>query len=329
VFSSRVPPPEGSTLFTNSMNFTDDPRHAELRAMVQKQFTPRRVAALGGRVRQITDELVDELVAQGSGSDLVPAFSGALPAVVIAELLGVPPGDRARFRAWADDIVLISEPGGLALAQPAMEAMSEYFLGVIETKRVAPADDILTLLTVAHDEGRLEPAELVDFGLLLLTGGHETTTSLINNTVRCLAEYPDQDERVRSDPTLVPALLEEVLRYRSPVQFLTRVTTRDVEIGGTALPAGSITAYGIGSANRDLPDLPDPDRFVVRGAAANHVGFGYGLHSCIGNGLARLESRIALTTLLTRLPDLAVDLDSVVPISTADLHGAKHMTVTF
>lgn len=329
VFSSRVPPPEGSTLFTSSMNFNDDPRHAELRAMVQKQFTPRRIAGLAARVQAITDELVDGLVVQGSGADFVPAVSGALPAVVIAELLGVPPGDRERFRAWADDIVLISAPDGVQTAQVAMEAMAEYFLAMTDAKRAAPAEDMLTVLTTAHDEGRLTPVELVDFGLLMLTGGHETTTSLINNTLRCLTEHPGEAERVRADPALVPALLEEVLRFRSPVQSLPRITTRDVEVAGTTLPAGSVVAYMMGSANRDLPGLPDPDRFAVRVPPAPHVGFGYGLHSCLGNALARLEGRTAVTTLLRRLPRLAVDLDSVVPIPTLDLHGAKHMAVTF
>ncbi len=329
VFSSRVPPPEGSTLFTSSMNFTDDPRHAALRAMVQKQFTPRRVAGLAQRVQEITDELVDGLVARGSGTDFVPAFSGALPAVVIAELLGVPAEDRDRFRAWADDIVLVGEPDGVGTAQAGMEAMAEYLLAMTDAKRAAPAEDVLTLLTVAHDEGRLTPTELVDFGLLLLTGGHETTTSLLNNTLRCLTEHPREAERVRADPALVPALLEEVLRFRSPVQSLPRITTRDVDIAGTTLPSGSIVAYMMGSANRDLPGLPDPDRFAVRVPPAPHVGFGYGLHSCLGNALARLEGRIALTTLLRRLPRLAVDLGSVVPIPAVDVHGAKHMSVTF
>ena len=329
VFSSRVPPPEGNTLFATSMNFTDDPRHAELRAVVQRSFTARRTAGLAARIEAITEGLVADLVASGSGTDLVPAFSGALPAIVIAELLGVPSADHERFRAWADDVVLVGEPDQVAVAQRGMEAMAEYFLAMVGTKRADPADDVMTLLTVAHDEGRLRTDELVDFGLLLLTGGHETTTSLINNTLRCLTEHPDEAERVRADPTAVPRLLEEVLRFRSPVQTLPRITTRDVELGGAALAAGTVVDFTIGSANRDLPGVPDAETFRVRDQPLPHVGFGHGLHSCLGNALARLEGRIALTALLTRLPRIAVDLDSVVPIPTAGLHGARHLTVTF
>jgi cytochrome P450 len=329
-FSSAVPAPEGSTLFTSSMNFTDDPRHAQLRAMVQKAFTPRRVARLADRIQGITDGLVDDLVAAGSGTDLVHGFSGALPAVVIAELLGVPAADRDRFRAWAGDVVLVGEPDQVARAEAAMQAMAGYFVRLSDAKRADRADDLMSVLTAAFDRGDLTRTELADFGLLMLTAGHETTTSLINNTLRCLDAFPDQRARLAADLDLLPRALEEVLRFRSPVASLPRITTVDVELGGVALPAGSVVEYNVASANRDLPDLADPDRFVIRDTPPAHLGFGYGLHSCLGNALARLEGRIAVTSLLTRLPGIGLDPQQPPrPIPTATLHGVTHMPVRF
>lgn len=329
-FSSAVPPAPGQDLFTTSMNNVDDPRHRELRALVQKEFAPRRIAALAPRISAIIDELVDGLVGAGPGVEFVQAFSGALPAVVIAELLGVPADDRDRFRAWADAVVLVGEPDRAEEAYAAMGAMAEYFTGMVELKRRSPGPDVMTALAAAHDSGALTAPELVDFGLLLLTGGHETTTSWINNTLRSLHAHPDARARVLDDPTRVPAMLEEVLRYRSPVHLLPRVTTREVEVAGTTLPAGAVVLYCMGSANRDPEVFPDPDVFDVDRNPTEHVAFGHGLHGCLGNALARLEARIAITALFDRLPGLDVDdAVPVVPVPTPQLHGAKRMAVRF
>lgn len=329
-FSSALPPVPGQELFLTSMNNTDDPRHAALRALVQKEFSPRRIAGMALRITEITRDLIDGVVDAGSGTDLVTPFSGALPAIVIAELLGVPAQDRDRFRAWADEIVLFGEPDRMEEAFAAMAAMADYFTQLVEAKLRAPAQDVMTALTAAHDAGALSTEELVDFGLLLLTGGHETTTSMINNTVRCLHEHPDARTQVQADPSLVPALLEEVLRYRSPVQMLLRVATTEVTLGEVTLPAGAAVRYCIGSANRDPEVFTDPEVFDLDRRPTDHVAFGYGLHGCIGNALARLEGRIAITALLERFPRIHVDEQAPLdPIRTPDLHGVKRMHVRF
>lgn len=329
-FSSAVPPAPGQELFLTSMNNTDDPRHRELRALVQKAFAPRRIAALAPRISAVTGALVDGLVEAGPGVEFVRAFSGALPAIVIAELLGVPAEDHDRFRGWADDVVLVGEPDRAEEAYAAMGAMAEYFTDLVALKRRSPGEDVMTTLAAAHDSGALTAPELVDFGLLLLTGGHETTTSWINNTLRSLHAHPAERARLRDDPALVPAMLEEVLRYRSPVHLLPRVTTAEVDLAGTTLPAGAVVLYCMGSANRDPAVFPDPDVFDIDRHPTEHIAFGHGLHGCLGNALARLEARTAVTALLDRLPGIDIDDDQpVVPVPTPQLHGVRRMAVRF
>jgi cytochrome P450 len=311
-FSSRYGP--------DWMIFADPPRHSKLRALVSKAFTPRSVAALEPRIRELSSELLGRAVARG-GMDLVADFAAPLPMLVIAEMLGIPPADRPRFQAWADAILAMSYTigGPPDLARTASERfaavtaeMGGYLGGLLAARRADPRDDLLARLAAAEVDGeRLAHEEILGFFQLLLLAGSETTTNLIANTVLCLVELPDQFARLRATPDLLPSAIEEVLRYRSPLQWVYRVARRDVELRGTAVPAGAMVLAVIGSANRDPAAFPDPGRFDVAREPNPHLAFGHGPHFCLGAPLARLEARVALADLLSRVDE--IELTTTVP----------------
>lgn len=304
-FSSRYGP--------DWMSFADPPRHTKLRALVSKAFTPRSVAALEPRIRELCRELLDGVAAQGE-IDLVADFAAPLPMLVIAELLGIPAEDRSRFQRWTDAILAMSYTiaGPSAAARAATEGfvtvtneMDGYLVELLADRRVAPRDDLLTRLADAEVDGeRLSHGEILGFFQLLLLAGSETTTNLISNAVLSLSENPAQFARLRTEPDLLPSAIEEVLRYRSPLQWMYRIARRDVDLGGTTIPAGTMVLAVIGAANRDPEAFPDPDRFDITRATNPHLAFGHGPHFCLGAPLARLEARVALTELLVRTNDI-------------------------
>ncbi|MGH4007612.1 MAG: cytochrome P450 [Pseudonocardiaceae bacterium] len=293
----------------------DPPRHRELRTLVSQVFTPRVVAALAPRITEITTSLLD---AQGDTDrfDLVDALAYPLPITVIAELLGVPAQDQPRFRAWAEvlfnqqtvDATTVPTEELLNAIAPTMCEMNEYLLEHIRHRRRQPADDLIGKLTTAEVDGeRLADEEIVGFAGVLLLAGHVTTTALLGNAVLCFDHHPEAAAAVRADRHLLPAAIEEVLRYRSPFPRLGRVTTTDTEIGGHSVPAGQLVIPWIAAANRDAARFPEPDRFDVHRNTTGHLAFGHGIHFCIGAPLARLEAKIALNILLERYHDIAVD----------------------
>ncbi|MEU8784379.1 cytochrome P450 [Streptomyces sp. NPDC048637] len=298
-----------SALFTNMLD-ADPPQHTRLRKLVAKEFTPRRVEALRPRVQQITDTLLDAmLAAPESRADLVEALAFPLPMTVICELLGVPAMDRSDFRAWSNEIIA---PTSEQAAQQAVLAMSGYLVDLIETKRHAPGDGLLSALIRTSDEDgdQLSRDELVGTAFLLLVAGHETTVSLLANGVRALLQHPAQLAALRADYSLLDNTVEEMLRYDGPVATATwRFAAEPVEIGGTLIPAGDTVVIALVSASRDREHFAAADDFDITRDARGHTAFGHGIHFCLGAPLARLEARVALRSLLERCPGLAMDAD--------------------
>ena len=320
----------------NSLLGTDPPRHRQLRDLVSRAFTPRAVASLEPRIAQITDELLDRVIGTGS-MDLVRDLADPLPVTVIAEMLGIPAQERATFKRWSDDLVGESAElydQGVAEEQTrrqnSIEAMNQYFCRIIAERRVHPRDDLISGLVQAEIEGqRLSDDDLLAFCDLLLIAGNVTTTNLLGNAVLCLLEHPDQFARLRADRRLLPSAIEETLRYESPVQAVTRVTTTDVELQGQTVPAGSPIVAFIGSANRDEAIFPDPDRFDVAREPNPHLAFGAGIHFCLGAPLARLESRVALRILFERVHDIELADTQEVEYTKGFLHGVTRLPLRF
>ncbi len=290
------------------MLISDPPDHARLRRLVVREFTPRRIEQLAPRVQQITDELVDAMLRVPDGrADLVEALSFPLPISVICELLGVPMLDREAFRAWTTTI--ISEPDPSARVRATTE-VTAYLAGLLDEKRHAPGDDLMSALIRATDEDgdRLSTDELRGTAWVLLVAGHETTVNLISNGVLALLTHPDQLAALRADMTLIDNAVEEMLRYDGPVETTTfRFSAAPVEFGDTVIPAGELVLVALADADRDPARFPDPGRFDIRRTSHSHTAFGHGIHYCLGAPLARLEARIAIRTLLQRCPDLALD----------------------
>jgi cytochrome P450 len=293
----------------------DPPDHTRLRRLVAKAFTARRIEALRGRIEQITAGLLDDLTSKDQPVDVIEAFAFPLPTAVICEVLGVPYDEREHFRAWSNVLVapLQHAPTEVAAAR---QAGAEHMRQLVARKRRHPGDDLLSELIEARDESdRLTEEELVDLGTQLLSAGHETTVGLIANAVVLLMRYPEQVAALRSDPSLVGQAIEEVLRYESPAgAALLRVATVDVEIGGVTISRGEAVVPLTSSANFDETEFADPERFDITREHNPHVGFGHGIHFCIGAQLSRIEGQVALLGLLARFPGLrlAVPHDQIV-----------------
>jgi cytochrome P450 len=336
-FSSAVPPDaEGAfegleSSMASSISLMDPPRHRRLRALVSEAFTPRTVARLERRIRDIAGELLAGVRAHGA-TDFVHSFSFPLPAIVIAELLGVPPDRRDDFKRWSDDVVSmgmsreVDERGRAALME-----MGAYFFELAEERRQAPREDLITALTRAEVDGqRLDALELVGFCVLLLIAGHETTANLLNHTVWCLHHHPEVAPRLRRDPALVPSAIEEVLRFRPPVFGLARRATTDVVLSDQRIAAGERVFVWIAAANRDPAAFPEPERFDIERRPNRHLAFGYGVHFCLGAPLARLEAAIAVPMMIEQLRDLRLDEDDPAePLESTVISGFRRLPVRY
>ncbi|GAA2758397.1 cytochrome P450 [Actinopolymorpha rutila] len=291
---------------------SDPPDHTRLRNLVNKAFTSRRVEALRPRIEAITEQLLDDMAARGANGepvDLIDVFAGPLPMTVICELLGVPPNDRDDFRSWctvvvADDLTEDEE-------RTASAAIAGYLRQLVAAKRAQPGEDLLTALVQARDDGdRLDETELIAMAFLLLLAGHETTVSLIGNGVLALLRNPDQLHRLRAEPSLIGGAVEEFLRYDGPLNLATtRFTSEPVRLGGVEIPRGQIVMVSLASANHDQRRFPDAGRLDVTRRSSGHLGFGHGIHYCVGAPLARLEGEIAFRRILDRFPELALAVD--------------------
>jgi cytochrome P450 len=322
--------------------FTDPPRHLKLRNIISQAFTPRMVAGLESQIRDISHRLLDQSISRGE-MDLAADYSVPLPMRVIARMIGIPDADWPRYTRWSAAILHLSytvrgmSPGGEAASAAGNEyarvtdEIREYLPHLVEQRRQQPADDLLTRLITAECDGEhLTSEELLAFIQLLIVGGQETTTNLINNALLCLFEHRDQFELLQRQPELLPGAIEEVLRYRSPFQLVFRGVRREVELHGQALPAGSLLFLMLGSANRDPQQFSNPDRFDITRDPNPHVAFGHGPHFCLGAALSRLETRLALTDLFERLPNLRPATNEPwQPRPALHVHGPTRLPVRF
>ena len=303
-FSSAVPAPR------NWFNFDDPPRHTKLRGLLLRAFTPRVVAGLEPRIREMSAGLLDNVLEQDK-VDLAAEYAVPLPMMVIAQMLGIPQTDWPRYRRWSDSILKLSYTlGGIdpAVSAAAMEEfhaasaeMDDYLGGMLAQRRAVPRDDLLSGLAQAEvDDERLTQTEILGFFQLFVVAGQETTANLINNAVLSLIEHPQQLALLRSSPQLLESAIEETLRFRSPVAWMMRTPKRDVVLHGQTIPAGALVLPLIGSANHDPQHFPAADQFDITRNPNPHIAFGHGIHACLGAALSRLEARIALSDLLER-----------------------------
>jgi cytochrome P450 len=333
-FSSRIGGDDASgtgQLFSTSLIATDPPRHRQLRSLVTQAFTPRAVDALAPRIAGLTDELLEGIAGRGS-ADLIEELAYPLPVIVISELMGIPAEDRERFKHWSDVIVSQTRTGSASEDHSATNAeMTAYFLALIDKRRSRPGNDLISTLLAAEIDGqKLTVPELLGFCALLLVAGNETTTNLIGNAVLCLAESPGTMDRLLEAPDLLPQTIEEVLRFRSPVQSMYRMTVAETTLGDDIIPAGAPIVAWIGSANRDGQQFQRAAEFDVDRNPNRHLAFGHGIHFCLGAPLARLEARIALEALLSRLPGLSVAPGAQLErMDSSIVYGLKELPVTW
>ena len=313
--------------------FRDPPDHTRLRRLVSRAFTPRAGEAWRERINGVVDELIDDLSERGQ-FDLIEDFAYPIPAVVIAEMMGVPADDRDRFKDWSDDVmILVFGARGVgdrrARAQQGLIELSAYLGELVTHYRQRPADNIISNLVEASEgDDSLEDPEIVANCVLFLFGGHETTTNLIGNGMRVLLQHPDELKRLRDDPSLIKPGVEEILRFDGPSKMEVRTLADEVELRGKTLPAGDMVYLVQHAANRDPEAFDQPDRFDVTRDPNNHIGFGFGLHFCLGASVARLEGTIALEALVRRLPNLELGPEPEVWVPTMLSRGLEHLPVS-
>jgi len=287
----------------------DDPDHMRLRALVSKAFTPRLIERLRGRVEALCEELLDAMERKGerrAGAELIADYALPLPATVIAELLGVPVEDHAKFHRWSSRLVSVSSGRDMLRFLPAALSFVRYLRKLVEQRRANPQDDLITALIQAEEAGdKLSKDELLAMAFLLLVAGHETTVNLIASGTLTLLEHPEQTEKLRGEPSLVKPAVEELLRYTSPVEMATeRYAREDLEVADTTIPRGELVLAVLGSANRDERHFEDPDALDLARDPNRHLAFGRGgVHHCLGAPLARMEGQIAISAFLRRFPE--------------------------
>jgi len=317
-----------------SILFMDPPKHKQMRDLVSKAFTPKAIQELAPRIRSIAEHLLNE-VAEGT-MDMTRDFATPLPVIVIAELIGAPKEDRERFKHWSDVLVEsaddLSDEAFERITDKRMKAMGElyeYFKRIMEQRDAAPRDDLITALMNAEIDGeKLTEKEIVSFCVLLLAAGNETTTNLITNGVRVLTEIPELQEQLYQAPELIPAFIEEVLRYYPPIVAIGRKTTDTVQIGNETIEKGAQVISWVGAANRDESRFDGPDTFRLDRKPNPHMTFGFGIHFCLGAPLARLEGKIAFRALLDRFKNLVRDPgSSIQPIQSSFVFGMKNYPI--
>ncbi|MER7686263.1 cytochrome P450 [Streptomyces sp. NPDC097610] len=295
-------------LDANLLNM-EAPDHTRIRRLVVRAFTSRRVEQLRTPVRETADRLLDALGPHGS-ADLIAAYAAPLPITVICDLLGVPGEHRRDFRAWTD-VLVAPDPTRPRAAKEAVVAMLGFLTQLLADKRKKPADDLLSDLIAVRDEGdRLTEDELTSLAFLILFAGYENTVQLIGNAILGLLTHPDQLAALRANPERFPDAVEEFARHEGPALLaIRRFPVEDVTIGEVTVPAGETVLLSLAAANRDPARFPDPERLDLDRDASGHLALGRGIHYCVGAPLARLETEIAVSALLERLPDLALDTD--------------------
>jgi len=317
------------------MVVSDPPEHTRLRRLVARAFSPKRIAASETRISELVDELLDRFIAEGH-DEFVRHFAFPLPATVIAELIGAPADDRDRFGAWSSDLAMVAFGAGgeersdrHVRALRGLEEMLTYFGERIEHARRHPGEDMISGLLEGDGEGNvLDQEEMEAMCALMLFAGHETTTNLLSSMVLHLARTPDQLELLRSDPELVGGAVEEILRYDGPIKVLQRWNVEDHDMRGETIRAGDRVFIVLAGANRDPERFPDPDTLDITRSPNRHVAFGRGVHSCIGAQLSRIEGRVALGKIFTRLPGLTVPEQELEYVPTVAARSLRELRVT-
>lgn len=309
----------------------DPPRHTALRAIVSRAFTARRLAELEEPMRALARSLVDAFAGTGR-CDLIADLSAILPMAVIARMLAIPESDHPRLREWTD-AMLHREPGRKEVTTAGIEGATHlyaYFDSIIRQRRRQPGDDLVSSLLSAEVDGHaLAYSEILGFCFLLVIAGNETTTKLIGNAVYWLARNPDTRARLLVDPSLIPAAVEETLRYDGSTQVMARACTTDIDLHGQRMHPGDKVLLLLGSANRDERFWDEPDRFDLDRNPAGHLAFGQGIHHCLGAPLARLESRVALEELLPKVGEYEVDEAGAERVHSGNVRGFAHLPLVF
>jgi cholest-4-en-3-one 26-monooxygenase len=317
-----------------SMINLDDPLHKRRRNLVNKGFTPRRVADREPRIRDICTELIDGVIDRGT-CDFVRDLAAPLPMIVIGDMLGVEPEDRDTLLRWSDDFInALSDTAPPLLHQRAADAFAEYadyHRHVVADRRARPRDDLLSVIMHAEIDGqRLTDEEILQESLLILVGGDETTRHVLTGGMEQLCRHPDQRRALTGEPARIPMAIEEMLRWVTPIQNMNRTATRDVTLHGQRIHAGDKVLLLYPSANRDARVFRDPEVFDVGRMPNEHVAFGFGAHFCLGASLARLELRVMFDELLRRLPEMELETDAPLPRRPSNfIVGIEHMPVVF
>jgi pimeloyl-[acyl-carrier protein] synthase len=293
---------------TTAMLFLDPPDHTRLRALVKQAFSARTAEGMRGYVQRVVDDLLDR-AAEAGGMDVVSDLGYPLPTTVICEMLGIPAGDRGLFRQWTTDAMPFIDPvmssSAIKGINESMVAFRGYFEDLIEGRRRAPRDDLLSALLEAEQRGdRLTVEEVIGTCILLLIAGYETTANMIPNGLLALLRNPDQLRLLQEDPDLIRGGTEELIRYDSSVQLVKRIPLRDTEIGGHRIDRGTMVWCVLGAANRDPDQFPEPDRLDVTREDVHHLSFSEGAHHCLGAPLARIEMQVAVGTIIRRFPNM-------------------------
>jgi cytochrome P450 len=327
---------------------SDPPYHRTLHGVIASAFTPMIIAKLEPHIENIANEMLNKVIQKGS-MDLIDDLAYPLPVTIIAELLGLPIEDRDLFRGWADRIVSSTaaegdmsdvENGTSKNIIRMIGEMDSYFSNIVEERTKNQREDLITNLIKAQADGRhLYKDEILTFCRLLLLAGHVTTVNLIGNTILSLLQNPHEFSLVQRDRTLIPSTIEETLRYRSPVQAVARIVTKDTKLGGQNLQSGQRIIAWLGSANHDESIFEDPERFDITRINSHHpahIGFGQGIHFCLGASLARLEGQVVLRVILQRLQDLELDSRDkenkqadLIPLQSVFFHGVTHLPLLF
>lgn len=331
---------------SRSMLLQNPPDHTRLRSLVNKAFTPTMVSELKPRIEAISTELITHILskskkhaasgAQTGEFDLINDFAFPLPATVIAEMLGIPASDRDKFKEWSHAITIALDPNpepslmNLAKVAGGYKSLISYLRPLLEERRKSRKDDLISSLIAAEEDGnRLDEVEILSNVILLLIAGHETTTNLIGNGMLALLRNPQQMELLKATPDLMPSAITEFLRYDSPVQFVRRIATQDVEIGGVTIGAQQVVIALLGAANHDPAHFAAPDKLDIMRQDNKHIAFGHGIHHCLGWSLAETEGQIAIATLLRSFPNLKLKSEKVEFKQPFSLRGLKHLHLTY
>jgi pimeloyl-[acyl-carrier protein] synthase len=321
-------------VMVKQMLFMDAPDHTRLRGLASTAFTPARVEALRSHIREILDDLLEPLLASGR-MDVIADLAAPLPAIVTAEMMGVPTADADQLKEWSADFAEVlgnfqHNPDRASRTLKCVEEMTNYFREAIQSQREQPRDGLINaLLTAEIDGDRLIEEEIIANCIVTMVGGQETTTNLIGNGVLTLLRHSDEFERLRNDLNLIPSAVEELLRYESPSQHTARICPEDTELGGKKIRKGQAVIAVMGAGNRDPERFPDPDRLDLGRTDNRHLAFGWASHFCFGAPLARIEGQLALEAIARRLSNLELEPGPLVWRDNLGLRGLTSLPVTF